>query len=142
VVLRDGEVRQIGTPETLYARPADPDVAEFMGFRNIVHTAATAAGNLVRVGIGAAALDGTPVGGMVDGPAVVAIRPDDLVPHGQGEILATVQSAEYRGRDFYGLATTPEGIDLYFRSDDRVQAGEALRLGADPASVLVYAEAA
>jgi putative spermidine/putrescine transport system ATP-binding protein len=142
VVLRDGEVRQIGTPETLYARPADPDVAEFMGFRNIVHTAATAAGTLVRVGIGAAALDGTPVGGMVDGPAVVAIRPDDLVPHGQGEILATVQSAEYRGRDFYGLATTPEGIDLYFRSDDRVQAGEALRLGADPASVLVYAEAA
>ncbi|MBE7201581.1 MAG: sugar ABC transporter ATP-binding protein, partial [Parafilimonas terrae] len=28
VVLRDGEVRQVGTPEELYARPAHPDVAE------------------------------------------------------------------------------------------------------------------
>ena len=32
VVLRDGEVRQVGTPEELYARPAHPDVAEFMGY--------------------------------------------------------------------------------------------------------------
>jgi putative spermidine/putrescine transport system ATP-binding protein len=139
VVLRDGEVRQIGTPETLYARPADPDVAEFMGYRNIVHTHAAAAGNLVRVGVGAASIDGTPVAGMVDGPAIVAIRPDDLVPHSQGEISATVRTAEYRGRDFYGVATTGEGIELYFRSESRVQEGEALRLGADPASVLVYA---
>ena len=34
VVLRDGEVRQVGTPEELYERPAHLDVAEFMGFRN------------------------------------------------------------------------------------------------------------
>ena len=34
VVLRDGVVRQVGTPEELYARPAHADVAEFMGYRN------------------------------------------------------------------------------------------------------------
>src|SRR5258705_12765420 len=34
VVLRDGEIRQVGTPEELYARPATTDVADFMGFRN------------------------------------------------------------------------------------------------------------
>src|SRR5262245_1968613 len=33
VVLRDGKVRQVGTPEDLYARPAHLDVADFMGFR-------------------------------------------------------------------------------------------------------------
>ncbi len=140
VVLREGEVRQIGTPEELYARPADPYVAEFMGYRNIVRSHAAAWGNHVSVGIGSAAIAGTPVGGLVEGPAIVAIRPDDLVPHDQGEIEATVQSAEYRGRDFYGLATTQDGIDLYFRSDARVAPGDRLRLGADPASVLVYAD--
>ncbi len=139
VVLRDGEVRQIGTPETLYGRPADPEIAEFMGYRNIVRTHATPAGNLLRVSIGAAPLDGTPVAAMADGPATLAIRPDDLVADPQGRIMATVQTAEYRGRDFYGLATTAEGIELYFRADARVQAGEMLRLGADPARVLVYA---
>ena len=36
VVLRDGMVRQVGTPEDLYARPAHADVAEFMGYRNLL----------------------------------------------------------------------------------------------------------
>ena len=44
VVLIDGQVRQIGTPEELYARPANPDVAEFMGYRNLVAFARRAGG--------------------------------------------------------------------------------------------------
>src|SRR5689334_25386533 len=34
VVLRDGVIRQVGTPAELFARPAHLDVADFMGFRN------------------------------------------------------------------------------------------------------------
>ncbi len=34
VLLRDGAVRQVGTPDDLYNRPEHLDVAEFMGFRN------------------------------------------------------------------------------------------------------------
>src|ERR671911_90137 len=34
VVLRDGVVRQVGTPKELYDAPAHLDVADFMGFRN------------------------------------------------------------------------------------------------------------
>ncbi len=33
-------VRQVGTPEDLYARPAHPDVAEFMGYRNQIRSRA------------------------------------------------------------------------------------------------------
>src|SRR3954449_12143789 len=36
VVLRDGVIRQVGTPAELFARPAHRDVAEFMGFRNAI----------------------------------------------------------------------------------------------------------
>src|ERR1700693_885891 len=72
VVLRDGQVRQIGTPQELYARPAHPDVAEFMGYRNLIRTVAEPAGNGVSVMVGGARLFGVPVD-PVQGPAVAAI---------------------------------------------------------------------
>ena len=138
VVLRDGQVRQIGTPEVLYARPAHADVAEFMGFRNQVPVdVSPAEGGLVRIGIAGAALLGTAVEGGPAGRGIAAIRPDDLVA-GNGPIAATVEAAEYRGRDFYGLARAGDGTELHFRSDARVVAGETVRLGASPDRVLVY----
>ena len=50
-----------------------------------------------------------------------------------------VETAEYRGRDFYGTARTSDNVELFFRSDRKVASGETVRLGADPARVLVYA---
>jgi putative spermidine/putrescine transport system ATP-binding protein len=138
VVLRDGEMRQVGTPEELYSRPAHPDVAEFMGFRNVAQTIASFEGGL-HVTLGPAVLAATAVNITQNGPAILAIRPEDLTPRADGPIHAVVQTAEYRGRDFYGVATTEEGTELYFRSEDRVIAGETLSLGADPNRVLVYA---
>jgi len=69
---------------------------------------------------------------------VVAIRPDDLTPRSNGPIRARVISAEYRGRDFYGIASAAGGQELFFRSEHKVAAGEELALGADPARVLIY----
>ena len=40
VLLRDGTIRQVGTPDDLYNRPDHLDVAEFMGFRNRIAVAA------------------------------------------------------------------------------------------------------
>ncbi|MBV9734451.1 MAG: ABC transporter ATP-binding protein [Acidisphaera sp.] len=139
VVLRDGEVRQIGTPEDLYARPAHADVAEFMGYRNLVSSTAAAAGNALAVTLGAARLSGTPVEEVGPGPATIAIRPEDLTPRADGAIEAKVETAEYRGRDFYGTARTPDGIELFFRAEEKVAPGDTVRLGADPARVLIYA---
>ncbi len=63
VVMRAGEVRQVGTPEDLYSRPAHPDVAEFMGYRNQIRSRAAKSGNLVNVSVGGVNLAGTPVDG-------------------------------------------------------------------------------
>jgi putative spermidine/putrescine transport system ATP-binding protein len=138
VVLRDGEVRQVGTPQDLYARPAHADVAEFMGYRNLIRTNAQPNGNTVTVGVGSATMDGIAME-PVNGPAVAAIRPDDLVAGTNGPIAAVVEAAEYRGRDFYGFARMADGTELFFRSDLRVGAGDAIRLSAAPDKVLVYA---
>ena len=139
VVLRDGQVRQIGTPEELYGRPSHADVAEFMGYRNVLPATLSRAGGAIRVIVGPALLDATLVDDVADGPAMAAIRPEDLTPRDDGPITAAVQTAEYRGRDFYGVATTAEGLELFFRAEHRVADGEVLRLGADAARVLVYA---
>jgi putative spermidine/putrescine transport system ATP-binding protein len=137
VVMIDGQVRQIGTPEELYARPAHADVAEFMGYRNLLRSAieTTAEGTMVTVAGGRVA--GTPVE-PVAAQATVAIRPEDLHPTPNGPIAATVEIAEYHGRDFYAVARGSGGEELFFRSLVRVDAGEVVRLAAPPERVLIY----
>ena len=137
VVLRDGKVRQIGTPETLYMRPGAADVAEFMGYRNLITTTATGTAEGLAVQVGGGVLTGTAVDG-APGPAIAAIRPEDLTPADDGPITAEVLTAEYRGRDFYGLARASDGTELYFRAFERVSTGETLRLSAPPDRVLIY----
>ncbi len=135
VVLRDGTVRQIGTPEELYQRPAHADVAEFMGFRNLLPVRMVDG----RVMVGGVAMQATPVDLAGDGDGLAAIRPDDLLALSGGPLSATVASAEYRGRDFYGIAHATDGTELHFRSESRVAAGDAVRLGVEPGRMLVFA---
>jgi putative spermidine/putrescine transport system ATP-binding protein len=71
---------------------------------------------------------------------LIAFRPDDLTPREAGPIAAKVTAAEYRGRDFFGKAATPSGAELYFRSEQKVAPGESIRLGVDPARLLIYAD--
>jgi putative spermidine/putrescine transport system ATP-binding protein len=144
VVMRDGAVRQVGTPEELYTRPVHADVAEFMGYRNLVVCAAKAAGNLVNLRIGGADIKGTPVGSAAQDQsapvAVAAIRPDDLKVTAGGPLAVTVESAQYHGREFYCSGRTADGDELFFCSERRVARGDRVQLAADPGRVLVYAE--
>jgi putative spermidine/putrescine transport system ATP-binding protein len=140
VVMRDGAVRQIGAPEDLYARPLHPDVADFMGYRNLIRTTARPTPDGLAVTIAGAEIVGTPIDGAVGGAATAAIRPEDLAPAPDAPIAAVVDSAEYRGRDFAGIARAADGTLLYFRAETRVRPGETIRLGAPAGRVLVYAE--
>ena len=147
VVLRDGEIRQVGTPEELYARPATIDVADFMGFRNRISGVVTGlSGETVTLDVGGNALTGLAHGALagIGGKAVAAIRPDDMVAvsdSGAG-LPAIVEAIEYRGRDYFGQALGPGGAELFFRSSLKLGVGEAVRLGAEPGKVLVFAGAA
>jgi putative spermidine/putrescine transport system ATP-binding protein len=137
VVMIDGQMRQIGTPEELYTRPAHPDVAEFMGYRNLLRSAIEITANGTVVTAAGGRLTGTPME-RLGAQAVVAIRPEDLHPTADGPIAATVEIAEYHGRDYYAVARGPGGEELFFRSPVRVGAGEVVRLNAPAERVLVY----
>jgi putative spermidine/putrescine transport system ATP-binding protein len=140
VVMRDGEVRQVGTPEELYARPAHVDVAEFMGYRNLIRSRAWKSGNQFSVRIDGADVQGTPIGAAASGNAVAAIRPDDLKVSAGGPLAVTVESAQYHGRDFYCCGHTIDGYALYFCSERKLAKGDKVRLATDPSRVLFYAE--
>ena len=143
VVLRDGMVRQVGAPTELYGRPAHADVAEFMGYRNLLRSRVAAPGaEAATVEVAGATLSGVVVEQPANGEAIVAIRPEDLTPRPGGPIAATVATAEYRGRDFYGTALTADRTELFFRSEQPVALGATLQLGADPSRVLIYGNGA
>ena len=143
VVLRDGMVRQVGAPSELYGRPAHADVAEFMGYRNLLRSRVAAPGaEVATVEVAGATLSGVVVERPANGEAIVAIRPEDLTPRPGGPIAATVATAEYRGRDFYGTALTADRTELFFRSEQPVALGATLQLGADPSRVLIYGNGA
>ncbi len=144
VVMRSGEVRQVGTPEELYLRPAHVDVAEFMGYRNTLRAVSTGGthNGLTSFTIHGVTGLATPVGPISPGPVTLAIRPDDLMATSDGPFVAKVEQIEYRGRAFFGLATTSEGNSLYFQSTARVAIGETVRLAADAERILVYGDAA
>jgi putative spermidine/putrescine transport system ATP-binding protein len=138
LVIIDGQTRQIGTPEELYARPAQADVAEFMGYRNLFRSGVETVDGRTIVTVGGARLFSTPVGAP-GAQAMVAMRPDDLRPTSGGPITATVEIAEYHGRDFYAEGRTADGTDVFFRSDTRVAPGDRVQLDVAPERVLVFA---
>jgi putative spermidine/putrescine transport system ATP-binding protein len=141
VVLRDGVVRQVGRPQEVYEAPADLDTAEFMGFRNRVPgLCLDTKGDRARLRVGSVVLEGMDRGAPAGSNAVAAFRPDDLAIDLDGAqgLPVRVESVEYRGREFVGMAQTEDGLSLVFSSDRPVQAGDRIALAPDSARVLVF----
>jgi putative spermidine/putrescine transport system ATP-binding protein len=147
VVLREGRVQQVGTPQELHNGPANWHVADFMGYRNLIDLDVTAVNDSsVTVEDKAFTLRGTATQPFTVGDKVrVAIRPEDLVAVsevvpviGGNTTTATVSVVEYHGREFAIGVTTPTGRSLHVRSDHAPVVGSVIELTADPARVLVF----
>jgi putative spermidine/putrescine transport system ATP-binding protein len=139
VVLREGTVQQIGTPEEVYAQPVNSYVASFMGYRNLLDvTVTSAAASSVTVAGEGVRLTGR--GTLTGGPAKVAIRPEDFVV-GDGTENAldvTVEIVEYHGRELSVSARLATGVPVYFRTDKRLAPGDTARIGVPAERVLVF----
>jgi putative spermidine/putrescine transport system ATP-binding protein len=94
-VMRAGRIEQVDTPSTLYAAPATPFVAEFVGTMNRIpgvteHGRVSLLGTTVDIRTGAA----DPAEARSSGTAVdVLVRPEGLrvapSPHGRGLVMTT-----------------------------------------------------
>jgi putative spermidine/putrescine transport system ATP-binding protein len=141
VVLRDGRVQQIGTPEEVHTRPANRHVADFMGFRNLIPARVGEARDRVTVDIGGPILVGTPIGPLETGQHVVAaVRPDNVRLTGLdgADLAATVEVVEYQGREVAVEAVTEGGLRLHLRTAERVAVGDKVGVSIAPDALLVF----
>jgi iron(III) transport system ATP-binding protein len=149
VVMKDGEIEQIGTPTEVYARPATPFVADFVGKTNLLP--ATRAGE-DRVTVGAQrfecpALDGHANGAMLR----LFFRPEDVMVRGVGaatanSAAAVVEKVEYLGA-YSRITFRLNGIDQPLTADlslnDMAEfqpvPGATLRVAVPPNRLRVFA---
>ena len=116
VIMNEGHIMQVGTPQEVFERPQNTFVAGFIGMpqMNFVHTALafdhgeyffTLAGETVPLGAGGGALDGRKV--------IVGIRPEHIGLAAEGGIPAEVEVCELLGST----------VDMHLRlADETIQA--------------------
>lgn len=81
VVMKDGVIEQVGTPTEIYSTPETLFVADFIGEMNQI---LATAGPSDEVNFGGAIMKSLPHN-FIDGqPIIAAIRPEDVIPHGDG----------------------------------------------------------
>ena len=110
VVMHEGRVQQIGTPEQVHSEPANPFVARFIGGSNIVEGSVTSSGLMAgeaRIAL-AKHYDGS-------FPATLAVRPDSvrLVSPGTGCIDGVVELCTWLGSVVeHAVRITPDIVVL------------------------------
>ena len=119
VVLCDGEIQQLGSPEDLYRRPENEFVARFVGEGNLFEaevTHSTAKGASVTLTTGQKT--SVSKSGLSKGDKVKLLaRPEDvLVGKGPGtgdvNFIATVDHVNFVGADYQVLATSKDGTPV------------------------------
>ena len=108
-VMEGGRLRQVGTPEEVYARPSDAWVAQFVGEADLLPVLGTTPDGRVRTAAGAVAGTGT--------GARAVVRPEHvrLVEDGAG-VAARVVDVEFRGHEHVLTLELPDGTAVRARS--------------------------
>ena len=117
VVMDEGKIQQIGTPEDIYNEPKNAFVADFIGESNIIDGIMRADGVVEIFNRRFQCLDG---GFAPDEAVDVVIRPEDvdIVPEDQGQLKGTVTNVTFKGMqydiivDFYGFKWLIQTTDL------------------------------
>lgn len=98
VVMSDGMIQQIGTPEEIYNEPKNVFVADFIGESNIFNGKVTGHKKVKFCGAEFECVDEMPIGSLVD----VVIRPEDVImtSPSEGTITGKVTSVIFKGMHY------------------------------------------
>ncbi|WP_371786393.1 TOBE domain-containing protein [Streptosporangium subroseum] len=110
-VMSEGHLVQVGSPSTVYATPADPAVARFVG--DAVLLPAVITGRTAQCALGALTVRGEPA----QGPAQVLIRPEQIeILDDDAGVPTVVGTVTYFGHDAtVDLTIQPHGPDITAR---------------------------
>jgi ABC-type Fe3+/spermidine/putrescine transport system ATPase subunit len=133
-VLRAGRLEQVGTPEELYASPANEFVAEFVGRSSSIGVVVLGPGDRgIRVAVEGAEWELTDTADAPLGAALMVVRPEALrlLPPAPGTLAGTVTARRFTGAASLFTILTDGGATLEVTGPPRsVTAGE--RVGVMP----------
>ena len=136
VVMNQGYIQQMGTPEQIYNEPENAFVADFIGESNIV------GGTMIHdelVEILGAALACEDKGFGNNKPVDVVIRPEDidLVKPENGTLQGVVTHLIFKGVHYEMEVTTPDGYEWLVHSTDMFPVGQKVGIHVDPFDIQI-----
>ncbi len=123
VVMKEGEIQQVGTPQDIYNEPVNRYVANFIGESNIVP------GRMLedkKVRFDDITFDCVDVGFKENEPVDIVIRPEDIdiVPVDQGKMTGTVESVLFKGVHYEVMVETVPGthvtVNMHVRKNENI----------------------
>jgi multiple sugar transport system ATP-binding protein len=143
VVMRGGQIQQIGTPNEIYRQPSNVFVASFLGSPqiNLIEGKlkdGTGGSFFARGGMNIA-LNRPALAGHSGREVLLGVRPEDLRVSPAGELATTVELVSPQGSEQF-VNTRIAGVEFMLRLDNhqKVAPGDTLRLGIDPALLHVF----
>ena len=136
VVMNQGYIQQMGTPEQIYNEPENAFVADFIGESNIVD------GTMIHdelVEIFGAQLACVAKGFGNNKPVDVVIRPEDidLVKPEDGTLQGVVTHLIFKGVHYEMEVTTPDGYEWLVHSTDMFPVGQKVGIHVDPFDIQI-----
>ena len=136
IVMNQGYIQQMGTPEQIYNEPENAFVADFIGESNIVP------GIMLRdelVEIFGARFACVDKGFGNNKPVDVVIRPEDidLVDPSEGTLVGTCTHLIFKGVHYEMEVTTPDGFEWLVHSTDMCPVGKQVGIKVDPFDIQI-----
>ena len=136
VVMNQGYIQQMGTPEQIYNEPENAFVADFIGESNIV------GGTMIHdelVEIFGAKFACVDKGFGNNKPVDVVIRPEDidLVKPEDGTLQGVVTHLIFKGVHYEMEVTTPDGYEWLVHSTDMFPVGQKVGIYVDPFDIQI-----
>lgn len=135
VVMNQGYIQQVGTPEDIYNEPKNAFVADFIGDSNIIPSVMVQDKLVNILGVNFPCVD---IGFGRNKPVDVVIRPEDidLVKPENGRISGRVTSLLFKGVH-YEMEVTAGGREWLVHSTDLFPVGSEVGISVDPYDIQI-----
>ncbi len=134
VVMSDGEIQQVGTPEDIYNEPVNAYVADFIGESNIYNGTMVGEKKVHFLGAKWDCVDNFALNEKVD----VVIRPEDVILSEKegGNVSGTITSAVFKGED-YSYVIEIGKAEMTCRDHRARKVGTKVYISVDPENLQV-----
>ncbi len=135
VVMANGEIQQIGTPEKIYNEPENAFVADFIGESNIVN------GTMIedyKVSFAGQTFACEDAGFAPNEPVDVVVRPEDIdiVPVDKAMLTGEVTAVTFKG-DYYEIIVDIDNFKWMIETTQGFGVGDTIGISIDPYEIQV-----